>query len=178
MENQNQEVYQENKKDVEVEKVEKKKRKRKTEDERLAALKTKIAELQAQESKIENAIKEKERKARTRRLIQIGATIEKYIKESFEVSDDWELDADIAQKIAEVAVVAEKNICKALETERSDWQVEAWIDFFSKIPKEYVENNNKNHKGVPETAQDYAEEPDTAHNETNGNNSEVVGVNQ
>lgn len=178
MENQNQEVYQENKKDVEVEKVEKKKRKRKTEDERLAALKTKIAELQAQESKIENAIKEKERKARMRRFIQVGATVEKYIKESFEVEDDWELNADIAKKIVEIATVAEKNVCKALGSERSDWPVEAWTEFFDQIPKEYIENINKKYENVPDTAQNNVEEPDTANDKTNGNYEDVVGVNQ
>lgn len=178
MENQNQEVYQENKKDVEVEKVEKKKRKRKTEDERLTELREKIAQLKAQEEKIENEKKERERKARTRRFIQVGATIEKYIKESFEVEDDWELNADIAKKIVEIATVSEKNVCKALESERSDWPVEAWTEFFDQIPKEYIENINKQYENVPDTAQNNAEEPDTANDKTNGNYEDMVGVNQ
>lgn len=174
----------ENQESTEVEKENKKvakdtkKRKRKTEKERLAELRSKIAQLKAQEEKIENEKKERERKARTRRLIQIGAAIEKYIKESFEVSDDWELDADIAQKIVEIATVAEKNVCKALESERSDWPVEAWTEFFDQIPKEYIENINKQYENVPDTAQNNAEEPDTANDKTNGNYEDMVGVNQ
>lgn len=174
----------ENQEIIEVEKENKKvakdtkKRKRKTEEERLTELRAKIAQLKAQEEKIENEKKERERKARTRRFIQVGATVEKYIKESFEVEDEWELNADIAKKIVEIATVAEKNVCKALESERSDWPVEAWTEFFNQIPKEYIENINKKYENVPDTAQNNVEEPDTANDKTNGNYEDVVGVNQ
>ncbi|MED0650886.1 hypothetical protein P9246_16755 [Aeribacillus pallidus] len=51
---------------------------RKTDEERLKELEEKMEEIKAKKQQIAARIKEKERKARTRRLIQIGAIFEKY----------------------------------------------------------------------------------------------------
>lgn len=50
-----------------------------TNDERLKSIDEKIAQLKAQKQAITNREKEKQRKARTRRLIQLGALAEKYL---------------------------------------------------------------------------------------------------
>lgn len=51
---------------------------RKTEQERLADLEMKMQQLKAQKQRLESRVKLKERKERTRRLIQIGAIFEKW----------------------------------------------------------------------------------------------------
>ncbi|UED78113.1 hypothetical protein [Brevibacillus sp. DP1.3A] len=51
---------------------------RKSETERLQELDKKIEQLRSQKQQIEVRVKEKERKERTRRLIQIGAVFEKW----------------------------------------------------------------------------------------------------
>lgn len=65
---------------------------RKTENERIKELEEKIAQMKAQKQKLENRQKEKERKARTKRLIQIGALAEKYIaKGQIWTPEVWEI---------------------------------------------------------------------------------------
>ncbi|MDF2902758.1 MAG: hypothetical protein K0S25_396 [Bacillus sp. (in: firmicutes)] len=64
---------------------------RKTDVERLLELEEKLEQLKARKQQIESRMKEKERKERTRRLIQVGAIFEKY----FEIED-----VDQAEKIA------------------------------------------------------------------------------
>ncbi|KAB3587237.1 hypothetical protein GAY21_23525 [Phocaeicola vulgatus] len=51
---------------------------RKSEQERLREVEQKIEQLRAQKQQLETRVKEKERKERTRRLIQIGAVFEKW----------------------------------------------------------------------------------------------------
>lgn len=51
---------------------------RKTDDEKLQELEKKISQIKAQKQQITNKIQTKERKERTRRLIQVGAIFEKY----------------------------------------------------------------------------------------------------
>ncbi|MEB8615820.1 DUF3847 domain-containing protein [Bacillus cereus] len=51
---------------------------RKSEQERLHEVEQKIEQLRAQKQQLETRVKEKERKERTRRLIQIGAVFEKW----------------------------------------------------------------------------------------------------
>lgn len=55
--------------------------KRKTEQEKLAELTQKIEQLQARKSALEKKVKADERKRRTKRLIEIGATVEAYVGE-------------------------------------------------------------------------------------------------
>lgn len=55
------------------------KRKRLTPEEQLANIKEKQAQLKSQEQAIKNRQKDKERKARTRRLIEKGALAETYL---------------------------------------------------------------------------------------------------
>ena len=64
---------------------------RKTDEERLKELEKKIEQIKVQKQQVESRLKEKQRKERTRRLIQVGAIFEKY----FEISD-----VDQAEKIA------------------------------------------------------------------------------
>ena len=51
---------------------------RKTDEERLKELEKKIEQIKVQKQQVESRLKEKERKERTRRLIQVGAIFEKY----------------------------------------------------------------------------------------------------
>lgn len=51
---------------------------RKSEQERLLEVEQKIEQLRAQKQQLETRVKEKERKERTRRLIQVGAVFEKW----------------------------------------------------------------------------------------------------
>jgi len=64
---------------------------KKTDPERLRELEEKIEQLKARKQQVESRMKEKERKERTRRLIQVGAIFEKY----FDIED-----VDQAEKIA------------------------------------------------------------------------------
>ncbi|RID87706.1 hypothetical protein D1953_04925 [Peribacillus asahii] len=64
---------------------------RKTDAERLLELEKKLEQLKARKQQVESRMKEKERKERTRRLIQVGAIFEKY----FDIED-----VDQAEKIA------------------------------------------------------------------------------
>ena len=59
-------------------------------NERIESIEKKIEQLKAQKQAIVQREKEKERKARTRRLIQIGALFEKYIGiDTVEGTEEW-----------------------------------------------------------------------------------------
>ena len=76
---------------------------RKTEEERLEELNRKIEQIKAKKMQLETRLKEKERKARTKRLIEVGAIFEKY----FEIEGQEE-----AEKIAvafKTLVLKKKN---------------------------------------------------------------------
>lgn len=64
---------------------------RKTDDERLQALEEKMAQIKAKKQQLASRIQSKERKERTRRLIQVGAIFVKH----FEIQDP-----EHAEKIA------------------------------------------------------------------------------
>ncbi|MFZ0445091.1 MAG: hypothetical protein WAM95_10790 [Bacillus sp. (in: firmicutes)] len=64
---------------------------RMTDEERLKDLEKKIEQIKVQKQQVESRLKEKQRKERTRRLIQIGAIFEKY----FDIAD-----VNQAEKIA------------------------------------------------------------------------------
>lgn len=53
---------------------------RKTEEERMMDLDEKIKRMQLEKQRLANQVKQKERKERTRRLIQIGALMEKHFE--------------------------------------------------------------------------------------------------
>lgn len=53
---------------------------RKTDEDRLQELEKQIEQIKARKQQVENKIKQKERKERTRRLIQVGAIFEKYFE--------------------------------------------------------------------------------------------------
>lgn len=53
---------------------------RKTDEDRLQELEKQIEQMKARKQQVENKIKQKERKERTRRLIQVGAIFEKYFE--------------------------------------------------------------------------------------------------
>jgi hypothetical protein len=61
---------------------------RKTDEDRLQELEEKIEQIKARKQQVENRIKQKERKERTRRLIQVGAVFEKY----FEIEGEEEAE--------------------------------------------------------------------------------------
>ena len=53
---------------------------RKTDEERLQELEKKMEQIKARKQQVETRLKEKNRKARTKRLIEIGAIFEKYFE--------------------------------------------------------------------------------------------------
>ncbi|MCM3364792.1 conjugal transfer protein TraD [Niallia sp. MER TA 168] len=53
---------------------------RRTEEERLIDLEEKIKKMQLEKQRLANQVRQKERKERTRRLIQVGGLIEKYLE--------------------------------------------------------------------------------------------------
>ena len=74
---------------------------RKTDVERLRELEEKMEQMKAKKQQVESRLKEKERKERTRRLIQVGAIFEKY----FDIVGE-----DQAEKIAfGMKEIVEKN---------------------------------------------------------------------
>lgn len=64
---------------------------KKNEQERISDLSIKIKQLEAQKKLLEYRTKEKERKARTRRLIQIGAIIETLGINSLELAENFKI---------------------------------------------------------------------------------------
>jgi hypothetical protein len=72
---------------------------RRTEEERLAELDKRMEQLKAKKQMLQAQINQKERKARTRRLIQIGAIFEQY----FGVQLNPEMAADIIKNLRELA---------------------------------------------------------------------------
>ncbi|MFM9280885.1 hypothetical protein [Paenibacillus jiagnxiensis] len=54
--------------------------KRKSPEERLHEIDEKVKQLKARQQKIKSQVSQQERKARTRRLIQVGAMFEKYFE--------------------------------------------------------------------------------------------------
>ncbi|WP_437834678.1 hypothetical protein ACQRXC_29610 (plasmid) [Niallia taxi] len=52
---------------------------RKSEEERLLDMDEKIKKMQAEKQRLANQVKQKERKARTQRLIRMGGLLEKYL---------------------------------------------------------------------------------------------------
>lgn len=76
---------------------------RKTDAERLLELEKKIEQIKVKKQQVESRLKEKERKERTRRLIQVGAIFEKY----FEIEGQEEAE--------KVAVAFQRNVLKNKE---------------------------------------------------------------
>lgn len=86
---------------------------RKTDDERLQELEEKIAQIKAQKQQLANRIQTKERKERTRRLIQVGAIFEKY----FDIVGE-----DQAEKVAyglKDRAIKHKNELLRIDVEKS-----------------------------------------------------------
>lgn len=86
---------------------------RKTDDEKLQELEEKIAQIKAQKQQIANRIQTKERKERTRRLIQVGAIFEKY----FDIVGE-----DQAEKVAyglKDRAIKHKNDLLRIDVEKS-----------------------------------------------------------
>lgn len=76
---------------------------RKSDEEKLKELDGKIEQIKARKQQVENRLKEKERKARTKRLIEVGAIFEKY----FEIKGQEE-----AEKIA---IAMQPHVSKSKE---------------------------------------------------------------
>jgi multidrug resistance efflux pump len=71
---------------------------KKSKEEQLEALEQKLEQIKARKQKIEAQLREKERKERTRRLIQVGAIFEKY----FDIHSVEEAEAMAAKFSEEV----------------------------------------------------------------------------
>lgn len=76
---------------------------RKTDEERLQELEKQMEQIKARKQQVESRLKEKERKERTKRLIEVGAIFEKY----FEIEGQEE-----AEKIA----ISLKNMLLIIKT--------------------------------------------------------------
>lgn len=86
---------------------------RKTDAERLQELEEKMEQIKARKQQVASRIQQKERKERTRRLIQVGAIFEKY----FDIVGE-----DQAEKIAfgmKDAVQKHKEKLKTIDVEKS-----------------------------------------------------------
>ncbi|UQZ76242.1 hypothetical protein C2I17_17720 [Niallia circulans] len=79
---------------------------RRTEEERLVDLEEKIRKIQLEKQRLANQVRQKERKERTRRLIQVGGLMEKH----FEIEGEEE----VIKLIASFKEVVEKNKEKML----------------------------------------------------------------
>jgi hypothetical protein len=78
---------------------------KKSKEEQLEALEQKLEQIKARKQKIEAQLKEKERKERTRRLIQVGAIFEKY----FDIQSIDEAE-ELAVKFSEVVKKSKQEI--------------------------------------------------------------------
>ena len=86
---------------------------RKTDEERLRELEEKMEQIKARKQQVASRIQQKERKERTRRLIQVGAVFEKY----FDI-----VGVDQAEKVAygmKEAVQKHKEKLLNIDVERS-----------------------------------------------------------
>jgi hypothetical protein len=86
---------------------------KRTDDERLLELEQKIEQAKAKKHQIERRMKEKERKERTRRLIQVGAIFEKY----FGIEDEEEAE-QVAYGMKQ-AVEKHKDQLKKIDVDKS-----------------------------------------------------------
>lgn len=100
---------------------------KKSEEEKLIELEEKIKQLQARKQKIANAQKQKERKARTKRLIEVGAIFEKY----FEIEGQ------------EQAEIIAKNIQSTVKTQKMQWINSKKGNYEKKKEMTFIKNDKK-----------------------------------
>jgi len=86
---------------------------RKSNEERLLEIDKRIGQLTAQQKKIAKLTKDRERKARTRRLIEKGALAEKYFKAADTSPEDFE---ELLQRL--VAVKQVESIIRSTDTKK------------------------------------------------------------
>lgn len=86
---------------------------RRTEEERLAELDQRMEQLKAKKQRLQSQVSQKERKARTRRLIQIGAIFEQY----FGVQINEQMATDVIKTLHQLANKEEQQA--TTETERN-----------------------------------------------------------
>lgn len=86
---------------------------RKTDEQRLRELEDKVKQLDAQREKIASRLKEKQRKERTRRLIQVGAVFEKY----FDIEGEEEAEK-VAYGMKDAVKKHKENLMK-IDVEKS-----------------------------------------------------------
>src|SRR5579875_2428482 len=91
---------------------------RKSELERLHELEDQMNKIKARKQQLEARLKEKERKARTKRLIEVGAIFEKY----FEITDQEDaekiaiyLSSTVARKKEEVLKMTKEEILESIQ---------------------------------------------------------------
>lgn len=90
--------------------------KRRSPEERLAELNKKMEQLKAQKQRVQAQLNQKERKERTRRLIQVGAIFEK----QFPKIAEWELDKVSELVVALGDLVEEKKAERAAASKEGD----------------------------------------------------------
>ncbi|MEK4444360.1 MULTISPECIES: conjugal transfer protein TraD [unclassified Niallia] len=92
---------------------------RRTEEERLVDLEEKIRKMQLEKQRLANQVRQKERKERTRRLIQVGGLIEKH----FEIEGEEEIIKLIASFKKDVVKNKEKILKMDIEQARKILQI-------------------------------------------------------
>lgn len=93
---------------------------RKSDEERLRELEEQMDKIKARKQQLESRLKEKERKARTKRLIEVGAIFEKY----FDIKGQEE-----AEKLAigiKPYVVKNKEKILSMTKDQLERQLEEW----------------------------------------------------
>ncbi|MEC0373333.1 hypothetical protein [Paenibacillus chibensis] len=84
---------------------------RRTEEQRLAELDQRMEQLKAKKQQLQAQISQKERKARTRRLIQIGAIFEQY----FGVQVNEQVAADVIKNLHDLAGREERGEIRKID---------------------------------------------------------------
>lgn len=108
---------------------------RRSPEQRLADLDKKMEQLKAQRQRVQAQVSQKERKERTRRLIQVGAIFEKQYPDMAEMELDQVNEfARTTRRLSQVAAIIEKRFPKMAALNLD--QINELADMFAKLVKE------------------------------------------
>jgi hypothetical protein len=131
---------------------------RKTDDERLQALEEKMAQIKAKKQQLASRIQSKERKERTRRLIQVGAIFESYFdiigedqaeKVAYGMKDAVEkhraklMTIDVTKSKKQKRVIYESQEERVVMPEGNETPGQAELPKVSVSPTDNTETSNK-----------------------------------
>jgi len=131
---------------------------RKTDDERLQALEKKMAQIKAKKQQLASRIHSKERKERTRRLIQVGAIFESYfdiigedqaekvaygMKDAVEKHREKLMTIDVTKSKKQKRVIYESQEERVVMSERNETPDQAELPKVSVSSTDNTETSNK-----------------------------------